>query len=107
MKSGRTIHGHGQADFCHGLLGVGTFPNCVSPYGLIDMGGNLWEWCADVFEENYYAESPQRDPKGPASGSHRVLRGGDWIAQPLHLRAANRHRMTPSSRNRNNGFRCV
>jgi len=58
MKSGRTIHGHGQADFCHGLLGVGTFPNCVSPYGLIDMGGNLWEWCADVFERELLCREP-------------------------------------------------
>jgi formylglycine-generating enzyme required for sulfatase activity len=88
-------------------VAVGSFADCISPYGLLDMAGNMWEWCADLFDEDYYAQSPPRDPQGPSSGSHRVLRGGDWIAQPLWLRTADRRGMAPSNRNHNTGFRCV
>ncbi|NIL98515.1 MAG: SUMF1/EgtB/PvdO family nonheme iron enzyme, partial [Planctomycetales bacterium] len=60
----------------HHPAGVGAFPDCVSPYGALDMAGGLWEWCADWYGENYYAESPARDPRGPDSGTLRIVRGG-------------------------------
>ncbi len=86
---------------------VGSFPHCVSPYGVLDMAGNMWEWCADFYQEDYYATSPERDPTGPPSGRFHVQRGGDWISQPLFLRTAHRYRMTPTSEYQSNGIRCV
>jgi formylglycine-generating enzyme required for sulfatase activity len=86
---------------------VGSYPGCVSPYGVLDMPGSVWEWCADRYREAYYAESPSRNPTGPTSGRLRVMRGGAWMSQPLWLRAAYRFGASPSSRNVDHGFRCA
>ena len=85
---------------------VGKFkPN---PWGLYDVHGNVWQWCADWFDRGYYANSPRQDPKGPDSGQERVLRGGSWLAgTPRECRAAERHHFEPSHRNTHNGFRVV
>ena len=55
---------------------VGSYPEGASPYGVLDMAGNVWEWVADWYDADYYAASPTRNPKGPVTGSLRVLRGG-------------------------------
>jgi formylglycine-generating enzyme required for sulfatase activity len=85
----------------------GTYSWNVSPYGVYDMSGNLWEWVGDWYDENYYSGSPNRNPTGPGSGTYRVLRGGGWGLLPYDLRSANRDWSYPGNVNGNLGFRCA
>ena len=77
-------------------------------YGLYDIAGNVWEWCADWYDENYYANSPTNNPLGPDSGTVRVVRGGSF-ATPTHiLRVALRSAHDPAyAEDGGIGFRCV
>lgn len=77
--------------------------------GLYDMTGNVAEWCSDWFGENYYAESPVQNPKGPATGTVRVMRGGRWSStlDGPALRTTSRSFDAPDSRENNYGFRLV
>ena len=84
---------------------VGSYPAGASPYGALDMVGNLWEWVADWYA--YYATSPERNPQGPATGETRVLRGGSWDVRQDLVRAAIRNSYDPTGRRSNIGFRCV
>ena len=84
---------------------VGSFT--VNGYGLCDMSGNVWELCNDWYSSSYYNDGPQHDPKGPASGSSRVLRGGSWWSKALRCRVAARTGRNPDQRWGNVGFRCA
>jgi formylglycine-generating enzyme required for sulfatase activity len=84
---------------------VGIFPIGASPYGCMDMAGNVWEWCADWFNKNYYIESPGSNPQGPFDGSNRVIRGGSWIDDSGGCRAAGRDWIHPTSHGTFLGFR--
>jgi formylglycine-generating enzyme len=94
------------ADGYAGTAPVDAYP--PNGYGLRNMTGNVWEWCADWFAAEYYAASPADDPDGPAAGTHRVMRGGSYLCYPSYC---NRYRVdarsasAPDSSTGNVGFR--
>ena len=85
---------------------VGSFPAGASPYGCLDMAGNVWEWCEDWYDVNYLKGAPTTNPTGPATGERRVLRGGSWIYDNgPEVRCALRDSGDPAVRNDDLGFR--
>jgi formylglycine-generating enzyme required for sulfatase activity len=88
---------------------VGSYPSGASPYGALDMAGNVTEWVADWFDEDYYSRSPQRNPSGPSSGQGKVIRGGGWHSLPINLRTPHRGEVSlePGASFDFIGFRCA
>jgi len=86
---------------------VGSYPQGASPYGALDLAGNVWEWVADWYSGTYYIGSPSENPQGPASGEYRVGRGGSWVIESWNLRSSGRYRINPDFRNGDIGFRCA
>ncbi len=76
-------------------------------WGIHDMHGNVWEWCADRFGGNYYATGQPNDPTGPLDGSRRVVRGGSWYVLAVNCRSAIRGGVTPDTTDYATGFRVV
>ena len=113
---GRTANGREgnmRGDFPYGTETTGPYLGRTMKVGsysanywdLYDMHGNVWEWCQDWDDKDYYADSPSVDPEGPGSGSFRVERGGSWHVSPGFCRSAYRFRTTPGFRYDNLGFR--
>lgn len=75
--------------------------------GIYDMGGNVLEWCSDWYDPNYYSNSPQANPTGPASGTDRVMRGGSWYYDARYCRVSHRDLINPDTRLDSRGFRVV
>ena len=86
---------------------VGSYP--ANGYGLYDIAGNVWEWCSDWYDENYYSDLPVQNPQGPDLSpiNLRVLRGGSWGNNTPYLRVADRIYYAPNARHAYRGFRCV
>jgi formylglycine-generating enzyme required for sulfatase activity len=76
-------------------------------FGLFDILGNVQEWVNDWYGVNYYAASPERDPRGPDLGQLRVLRGGSWRVNPRYVRVSNRNKFYPDQGADNYGIRCA
>ena len=85
---------------------VAQFPQGASPYGALDMAGNLWEWVSDWYDADYYRKNPNNvNPQGPETGDGHVLKGGGWAENLDFTRCANRLGGNPGSLLR--GFRCA
>ncbi|MBU2547425.1 MAG: formylglycine-generating enzyme family protein [Proteobacteria bacterium] len=91
------------ADPKHTLAPVDAYP--PNPYGLNDMVGNVWEWCSDYYDRQYYSHSPQSNPSGPESGALRVLRGGAWGLLDIQVRCGIRVGEFPDAADSRVGFR--
>ncbi|MEK7268081.1 MAG: formylglycine-generating enzyme family protein [Nitrospirota bacterium] len=89
------------------LMPVGSYAAGKSPFGAYDMAGNVWEWVADWYDPLYYEQSPERNPKGPELGTHKVLRSSGWEVETPLVRSVTRVKSDPLNRNHSTGFRCA
>ncbi len=85
---------------------VDAHPAGISPYGALDMAGNIWEWINDWYDADYYAKSPAENPTGPQDTGSKVVRGGSWHYVENYIRTAYRDEYLPGNRSYNMGFRC-
>jgi len=76
-------------------------------FGLFDMGGNVWEWVSDIYSHDYYQSSSKNNPKGPANGTNRVIRGGSWHSGKMCHKVYYRKGLTFNWKDFAVGFRCV
>jgi serine/threonine-protein kinase len=86
---------------------VGSYPSGTSPYGAMDMAGNVFEWVNDWYSESYYTDSPSSNPPGPASSPYKMLRGGSWYGYDYYMRVAYRYFLRPDLHFYLIGFRCA
>jgi formylglycine-generating enzyme required for sulfatase activity len=97
----------GYSKYCK-TTQVGDYLTGASPYGALNMAGNVWEWVADWYQPDYYANSPMNNPSGPTDGDHKVIRGGGAKSLSQELRATNRASGAPQHfMDGQMGFRCA
>ncbi len=89
------------------LMPVGSYKAGMSPYGVYDMAGNVFEWVADWYDPRYYGKSPAKNPQGPDSGPMKVVRGSGWQSEAPTVRIFTRFGSDPKGRNESTGFRCA
>ena len=90
-----------------GTTPVVRYPSGKSPYGVLDMAGNVWEWVQDRYSSRYYAESPKRNPQGPDTGNIHIIRGGSWDDDALSMRTTLRFLVGSAYADPDLGFRCA
>jgi len=91
----------------HAPTPAAAYPDCVGPYGVLDLAGSVSEWCSDWYEEAYDAKSPAENPTGPETGTRRVSRGGAWMSAAPSVRVASRLGIEPTWPDPMRGFRCA
>jgi len=91
----------------HWTSPVGEFPEGRSPFGVMDLSGNVWEWCADWYASDWYRRSPRENPVGPAYGRGRVIRGGSRFNHAGYVKLTKRLFFPPHHSDVSIGFRCV
>lgn len=97
----------GQDDNYPFTAPVSYYQSGISPYGVFNMSGNVWEWCLDWYAKNYYRFSPEMNPEGPEPTRMKVLRGGSWVNGIEGVRVTRRARNEPEIKNEIIGFRTV
>jgi formylglycine-generating enzyme required for sulfatase activity len=100
-----TLANYGQNE--GDTLEVGRYPAGASPYGVLDMAGNVYEWVADRYDAHYYDQSPRDNPTGPSSGTLRTVRSGAWLYVERRIRTNFRSEREPGFRDGTVGFRCA
>lgn len=108
-QSRANYNNNGDPNFVGDTSKVGSYPDGLSPYGVYDMAGNIWDWTADLYSDTYYASLPKLavNPLGPTTGETRVIRGGSWNSGASSLRTTRRSWNIPSNANIYIGFRCA
>lgn len=89
------------------IIAVDKYENSVSPYGLHQAMGNVAEWVADWYDQDYYKVGPNRNPQGPETGTQKAFRGGGWMDSTTTMRVAMRNGTDPNTRINWMGFRCA
>lgn len=103
----RKVNMHNAEDGWATSAPVDAFPEGASPVGALQMAGNVWEWTSDWYAPDTYRRNPPRNPRGPATGERRVIRGGSWRYDiPFYVSAHNRSTSRVGTRFRHVGVRC-